>query len=70
MSDIEKTTIQARLRAVWDGSSSYDMCHEAADEIDRLRAELASVGEEAGRLARQYEALSGIIQKMKELDRE
>ena len=39
MSDIEKTTIQARLRAVWDGSSSYDMCHEAADELDRLRAE-------------------------------
>lgn len=31
--------LPTRLRAVWDGSTAYDMCHEAAAEIERLTAE-------------------------------
>jgi hypothetical protein len=35
----ETTDLATRLRAVWDGSTAFDVCHEAADEIDRLTAD-------------------------------
>ncbi len=66
----ETTDLVARLRAPEQWRSFPDMDddapREAADEIERLRVELKAVGEEAERLARQYQALSGIIEAMKE----
>jgi hypothetical protein len=36
----ETADLATRLRAVWDGSTAFDVCHEAADEIDRLTADV------------------------------
>jgi hypothetical protein len=57
----------ARYRkALADEFATVASEHQA--EIARLRKELAEVGDEAGRLAAQYQALSGIIDSLRVAD--